>query len=65
MATDVGTVTIDAKELGQSVTLHVRLGRGEVWAWRLKIASWLIRLAAWIMWVNLELEEVECLAREI
>ena len=54
---DAGTITLDTKKLAQSMVLHVRLGRGDAWIFRVKIASWLIRLAAWIMWANVEIEE--------
>lgn len=58
MATDAGTITVDAKELAKQVTLIVtlRLDRANQWLWRVKVASWLIRLAAWVMWVNVEIE---------
>ena len=49
----------DAKQMAQSITLRVRFKRTDEWALRLKIGSLLIRLAAWIMWMNVDIAEME------
>ena len=49
----------DAKQMAQSITLQVRIKRTDEWVLRLKIGSLLIRLAAWIMWMNVDIAEME------
>jgi hypothetical protein len=49
----------DAKQMAHSITLVVRIKRADEWQLRLKIGSWLIRLAAWVMWMDIDLKEME------
>jgi hypothetical protein len=49
----------DAKQMAHSITLKVRLPRLNEWRARLKIGSWLIRLAAWVMWLNIDIQEMQ------
>jgi hypothetical protein len=49
----------DAKQMAHSITLEVRIPRLNEWDLRLKIGSWLIRLAAWVMWLDIDLKEME------
>lgn len=49
----------DAKQLANGITLEARIKRVDEWAWRIKLGAWLIRLAAWVMWINVEIEEIE------
>jgi hypothetical protein len=48
-----------AKQMANNITLTVRIKRGSEWGIRLKIGAWLIRLAAWVMWMDIEIEEIE------
>jgi len=52
-------VDLDAKELATMITLRVRIRRMRRWRVRLWIGCRLIRLASWVMWVPVEIEQVE------
>ena len=48
------TLTFEASDLAEQLTMQVSVKGYQGWRFRLRIAVWLIRLAAWIARVNLE-----------
>jgi hypothetical protein len=49
---------VDAKELAGNITINIKVTRYNQWQFRYNLGLWLIQLAAWIMWINIEVEEI-------